>query len=111
MEDVRKEKPHSVQMCLILEHRIERAKKNLIFSEIGEVLGLKRWLLGSVIYRSTDYLPKKPFSLKSVRCVIQIFSECRNIVIMLILALPDRLYCLRYEESLSHLPITWPDII
>jgi hypothetical protein len=36
MEDVRKEKPHCVPMCFILEHRIEKAKKSLILEDLGE---------------------------------------------------------------------------
>jgi hypothetical protein len=31
MEDVRKEKPHCVPMCLILEHRIEKGKNLILF--------------------------------------------------------------------------------
>jgi hypothetical protein len=41
MEDVRKEKPHSAQMCLILKHRIEKATKALVWEHIGEGRGLK----------------------------------------------------------------------
>jgi hypothetical protein len=36
MEEVRKEKPHSVQMCLILDHRIENGTQSVILFLRGE---------------------------------------------------------------------------
>jgi hypothetical protein len=55
MEEGSKEKPHCVQMCLILEHGIEKGKKLILFL-LGEGRGLKKT-------RSCWFLEKVPHPL------------------------------------------------